>query len=155
MDIIRQAEEKDYWNVLELENTLHNQNAKLFPDLFKQSHNTVSKENFDKEIMAGTVFVFEHDGEIIGFYRAHIFEYPDDETTICQKMYFIHSIVVKENHQRKKLGTKLFQFIENQAKEKGCKTIELNVWENNSAINFYKKMGMEYKYHSLRKKISC
>jgi ribosomal protein S18 acetylase RimI-like enzyme len=153
MDIIRQAEEKDYWNILELENTLNNQNMELFPDIFKKSNNAVPKEIYNKEIMEGNVFVLEHNGEIIGFYRAKIFEYQDDETTIYQKMYFIYSIIIKENYQKKKFGTKLFQFIENKAKEKGCKTVELNVWENNSAINFYKIMGMEYKYHSLRKKI--
>jgi ribosomal protein S18 acetylase RimI-like enzyme len=153
MDIIRKAEEKDYWNILELENALNNQNAELFPDIFKKSNNTVPKEIYNKEITDGNVFVFEHDGKIIGFYRAKIFEYQDDETTIYQKIYFIYSIIIKKNYQRKKFGTKLFQFIENKAKEKGCKTVELNVWENNSAIHFYKIMGMEYKYYSLRKKI--
>jgi ribosomal protein S18 acetylase RimI-like enzyme len=153
MDIIRQAEEKDYQNILELENTLNNQNIKLFPDIFKKSNNTVPKEIFNREITDGNVFVFEYNGEIIGFYRAKIFEYQDDETTLYQKIYFIYSIIIKGNYQRKRFGTKLFHFIENKAKEKGCKTVELNVWENNSAINFYKKMGMEYKYYSLRKKL--
>jgi ribosomal protein S18 acetylase RimI-like enzyme len=153
VDIIRQAEEKDYLNILELENILNNQNIRLFPDIFKKSNNTVPKERYNKEITDGNVFVFEHNGEIIGFYRAKIFEYQDDETTLYQKIYFIYSIIIKENYQRKRFGTKLFQFIENKAKEKGCKTVELNVWENNSAINFYKIMGMEYKYYALRKKI--
>jgi ribosomal protein S18 acetylase RimI-like enzyme len=153
MDIIRQAEEKDYWDILELENTLNNQNAEFFPDIFKESNNTVPKEMYNKEITDGNVFVFEHNGEIIGFYRAKIFEYQEDETTVYQRIYFIYSIIIKEKYRRKNFGTKLFQFIENEAKGKGCKTVELNVWENNSAINFYKIMGMEYKYYSLRKKI--
>jgi hypothetical protein len=91
MDIIRRAEEKDYWNILELENTLNNQNTELFPDIFKKSNNTVPKEIYNKKITDGDVFAFEHNGEIIGFYRAKIFEYQDDETTIYQKIYFIYN----------------------------------------------------------------
>ena len=153
MDIIRQAEEKDYYNILELENELNIQSANAFPDIFKKSDKTVPQENYNKEILEGNIFVYEHDSEIIGFFRAHIYEYFEDETTVYQKMYFINSIIIKEKYRGKKYGRKLFEFIEKEAKRKSCKTVELNVWENNKAIDFYKYMGMGIKYYSLRKKL--
>jgi GNAT superfamily N-acetyltransferase len=152
MELIRIAEESDYQAVLELEINMSKQNSKGCPEYFKLSMNPVSIEAYNKEIVEGNVHVFEIDKEIIGFYRANVIEMMEEEGMKYQKMYFILSLLLKDEYTGKGYGKKLFQYIEGEAKRKGCKTIELNVWEyNKRAKKFYEKRGMEVKYSSLRK----
>jgi GNAT superfamily N-acetyltransferase len=54
---------------------------------------------------------------------------------------YIEDIFVLDEHRRKGVGQKMFQFCIQQAKEKGCGRMEWCVYNwNKPAINFYKKI---------------
>jgi GNAT superfamily N-acetyltransferase len=153
MEIIRIAEENDYQAVLELETNMSKQNSEGCPEVFKYLMNSIPIELYKKEVFDGNMHVFEIDKEVIGFYWARIIEI-EDERIKYQKIYFVYSLALKKEYIGKGYGRKIFQYIENEAREKGCKTIELNVWEYNKRANkFYEKMGMETKYSTLQKKL--
>ena len=62
-------------------------------------------------------------------------------------------IYIADEHRNKGIGKKLFQFIYNYAKEKGCETSELNSYVSNyRSHKFYLNEGYEIKgYHFLKK----
>jgi ribosomal protein S18 acetylase RimI-like enzyme len=154
METIRIAGEKDYQAVLELETIISKQNSEGCPDVFKFSKNPIPIELYNKEISDGNIYVFEIDKKIIGFYWARVIE-MENERIKHQKIYFIYSLIIKEEYMRRGYGKKIFQYIEEDAKTKGCQAVGLDVWEyNKHAKIFYEKMGMEVKYSSMRKTLT-
>ncbi|MDO5655288.1 MAG: GNAT family N-acetyltransferase [Flavobacteriaceae bacterium] len=56
---------------------------------------------------------------------------------------YIHKIYIHPSQQRKGLGIKVMQEIWKIAKDLNCKSVSLNVNRNNTAKNFYEKVGFE------------
>jgi len=151
---IRLAAENDFEFVAELETFMSKQNSEGCPYLFKYTKESMPKELYLNEISEGNMYVLEVNNNVIGFYWARVIEIEDDDRIKYQKIYFIYSIVIKQEFIGKGYGNKLFNHIEKEAKIKGCKTIELNIYEyNKKAKEFYKKVGMEEKYTVMKKTI--
>ena len=63
---------------------------------------------------------------------------------------YIDDICVDENARGKHIGSKLFEYVKEFARDKGCHNITLHVWEcNPRAASFYKTLGMEPQYTSM------
>ena len=89
------------------------------------------------------VFVFE-DGEVLGHAFCLITEVRDDKLLQDIKTLYIDDICVDEKARGHHVGKALYEHVRDYAKSIGCNNITLNVWEgNNSAISFYKNMGMK------------
>ena len=59
------------------------------------------------------------------------------------KTLYIDDLCVDEECRGKHVGTILYKYVLNYAKEIGCYDVTLNVWEgNDNARVFYEKMGM-------------
>ncbi|MCK4952808.1 GNAT family N-acetyltransferase [Candidatus Bathyarchaeota archaeon] len=71
------------------------------------------------------VFVAEESGEILG--------------TISVEGDVVFSVFIKSNYQRKGIGRKMIEYIENNTKDKGIKT--LRVSSSTTSFEFYKKLG--------------
>ncbi len=85
--------------------------------------------------------VVKFENEVIGFAKAIIhhdfFENNNPFMTIW-------SVRVKENYRKQGIGIKLFQYIEQLAKDKKCEFICLLAEKGNiPANNFYQKLGYE------------
>ncbi len=62
----------------------------------------------------------------------------------------IVEIGVDETSQGKGIGTALIQAVKDAAKVRGCRSVQLDVWEfNKSALRFYEKLG----FVTLRRKM--
>ncbi len=101
----------------------------------KQTFNGI-KDNPDYQLI-----VAKNNGIIVGFATAivhhDIFEENNPFVTIW-------SVRVKNEYRRHKIGTKLFQYIENMAKKMNCEFICLLAEKDNIAANeFYKKLNYE------------
>lgn len=60
------------------------------------------------------------------------------------KSLYIDDLCVNENCRGKHIGTKLFDFVKDYAREIGCYNVTLNVWAcNPGALKFYEKCGMQ------------
>ena len=60
-----------------------------------------------------------------------------------RKELYIDDLCVDESARGKGVATKLFHYVSDTAKAMGADFITLNVWQGNSALNFYEKMGMK------------
>lgn len=56
---------------------------------------------------------------------------------------YLSALLIEEKYQGKGLGKYLIEYVQKVSKKKDCKLIELDVWENNPAVNFYKKLGFK------------
>lgn len=85
-------------------------------------------------------FVYEKDGEIIGFYII----------SNIADLVEIFTIAVDKGHREEGIGSKLLDHIINYAKENGASEIWLEVATKNiAAINLYQKYG--FKIQTIRK----
>ncbi|SFE61330.1 GNAT family N-acetyltransferase [Thermoflexibacter ruber] len=85
----------------------------------------------------GHIFLLAKDEESYLGYASYETSYQERETTK------IHKIYVLPTAQGKGVGKILMDSIEKIAKEKGNKTLSLNVNRYNPAINFYEKIGFK------------
>ena len=61
----------------------------------------------------------------------------------CNTLY-IEDVCVDKEARGKKVGTLLFDYVKQFAKEQGCYNMALNVWSfNEGAAKFYEKMGFK------------
>lgn len=85
-------------------------------------------------------FVYEKDGEILGFYII----------SNIADLVEIFTIAVDKGHREEGIGSKLLDHIINYAKENGASEIWLEVATKNiAAINLYQKYG--FKVQTIRK----
>ncbi len=120
----------------------------LFKPVFAKDHQErVLKMMEDPE---QDVLVEEENGQLLGFAMA---EYIKREET--NSIYAVHGahiveIGVDETSQGKGIGTALIQAVKDAAKVRGCRSVQLDVWEfNKSALRFYEKLG----FVTLRRKM--
>ncbi len=105
--------------------------VKLEEELLKE---TVGEEMLASELhnKFARFYVAEYNGEVIGYLSAWFVEEIVD----------IINVVIDKKHQHQGFGQALFNQMEKEAKEYGCKEVMLEVKEHNTqAINFYLKRG--------------
>ena len=68
---------------------------------------------------------------------------PDSAVGFARKELYIDDLCVDENARGGGVATALFRYVTDIAKAEGANFITLNVWQGNSALKFYEKMGMK------------
>ena len=145
--IIRPAREGDIPRVGELLRQVNEVHHTIRPDLFK----TNSRKYNDDELRAvfadpaTPVFVYEADGEVLGYAFCKILKYlqPDSNLVPITSLY-LDDLCVDEAARGRGIGAFLYRFVLDYAKQIGCHNVTLNVWEgNDAALAFYRKCGMK------------
>jgi len=125
----------------------HDLHLKNRPDIFKGGKKDV--ENYVKSLLENGLsykYVYLIDSNIVGLIFTTIKYNMSSELTKERKTAFIEYIVVSKNYQRKGIGTKLYEHLYNELKNKDIDSIELCVWEfNKEAVKFYESLGMNIK----------
>ncbi len=107
------------------------------PDLFGEQKYTEDELSTLFGDENAPIFVYEEDGKVLG----HLFLTINEYSMI--KSLYINDFCVDENARGKGIGTKLYEFAKDYAKEIGCYNLTLCVWEgNDNAKAFYDKMGL-------------
>lgn len=146
MVTVRRAQDKDIKRVTELLGQVLELHADLRPDLF--IHGTTKyTENQLSDIFADErtpVFVAVDESDTVQGYAFCIFKEPAFSTNMVNvRTLYIDDLCIDSNARGQHIGTTLFDYVMEFAKESGCYTVTLNVWEgNDSARHFYEKMGM-------------
>lgn len=156
MPIVRKAELKDYEQVLRLKRQVHALHANACPDFYKNSDLPLTKRQYEMDLHNDMVevYVLSRDRDVLGYAVASTRIVIDHPLVVTQKIMYIEDFCIDQQHQSRGLGTLFFRGIEEQAREDGYTSIELDVWEFNQAAQmFYKKMGMECCRHRLRKQL--
>ena len=118
------------------------------PDLFQGNHNRKYTNEQLKEIFRDEgrpVFVAVNEGEkVLGYAFCVMQQHPHDNVLTNIKTLYIDDLCVDENIRGQHIGSSLYQYVLQYAKEQGCYNVTLNVWTcNEPAMRFYKKCGMK------------
>ena len=103
-------------------------------DFWKDSH---EKDN-------GFVLVAVSNDHVVGFVSAEVSDTPKLPFLNPMKRCKIATIVVSDKHQKKGIGTALFEKVSEIAKERGAQRLVLDVFTfNNTAVDFYENHGFK------------
>lgn len=142
--MVRLATKEDIERVNELRKQVNDVHTNGRPDMFRPgfaqeiqdlAYHMIEDENSD-------ILVVVRDGVICGFACVGYVERPLSPYMLGRRFYHVDEFGVDEAFRRQGVATELFEFIKQEAKEKGFERIELDVWEfNEGAIKFYESVG--------------
>lgn len=149
--IIRPAEPRDMEAVNSLLRqvlAVHHQGR---PDLFRPE----GKKYTDDELLTifanpdSPVFVFDKDGAVLGYVFC-AFQNASSGALEPIKTLYVDDLCVSEKARGEGIGTALFNYVKEFARENGCHNITLHVWEcNPGAKAFYETLGLKPQYTSM------
>ena len=142
--MIRKAEKKDIQGLMNLLYQVDAVHNGIRPDLFKGNTAKYNEQELEEILNDGSkpIFVYD-DGKISGHAFCQISEVKNHRLLQDAKTLYIDDICVDEHSRGRHIGKALYEYVRDYAKSIGCHNITLNVWEgNDSAYNFYKRMGM-------------
>ncbi|MGF2615844.1 GNAT family N-acetyltransferase [Rossellomorea aquimaris] len=154
--IIREAGLKDYSSLKPLHKEVHDIHAEARPDKYKRTEETLDKTYYDELISSSDskVYIVEDQGEIAGFTILKKTWPPKWDIKVQAPVVFMHDLGVKDSYRRRGIARLLFEKAVEFTKECGAVSLELGVWEfNQSAIDFYEKMGMTTQARKMEIKI--
>ena len=141
---IRRATLTDIDGINKLLYEVHKVHSDKRPDLFKVGSKKYTNEELAKIIVDDNwpIFVYVDNDDILGYAFCVFIKNNSNSLTDILTLY-IDDLWVDENARGKKVGTSLYNYVLQFAKEAGCYNVTLNVWAcNNSALKFYEKCGL-------------
>lgn len=145
MITIRRAEDRDAEKVMKLLGEVLELHAKLRPDIFIPGSTKYTREELHGIFRNEDTPVFvaaDDSGEVAGYAFCVMKQPPFSTNMKPMKTLYIDDLCVDEGCRGQHVGTILFDYVKQFAREQGCYDITLNVWEGNNARKFYDKMGM-------------
>ena len=142
--LIRRAEISDIPDLLRLLVQVCNVHQDIRPDIFRRD-GVKYTESALRELLADEARPVwcAVDGEVfLGYCFCQWAEYQDSSVSTDRKELYIDDLCVDEAARGRGVATALFRHVTETAKAEGTDFITLNVWQGNSALNFYEKMGM-------------
>ena len=144
--MVRQAQQKDAESIHRILYQVNDVHAKGRPDIFKSGGIKYDTEETEKLIADPEKEVYvclSEEDEVIGYLIGWIEVTEEDTSRQSRKTFYIDDLCVDEKSRGQHAGAALYEYAVCMAKEKGCDSITLNVWEcNASARKFYEKMGL-------------
>ena len=143
--LIRRAEISDIPDILRLLVQVCNVHQDIRPDIFKRDGVKYTESNLTELLTdeSRPVWCAVEDGSFLGYCFCQWKEYRDSSVSTDRKELYIDDLCVDETARGKGVATALFRHVTAVAKAAGANFLTLNVWEGNSARNFYDKMGMK------------
>ena len=141
---IRRATLTDIDGINKLLYEVHKVHSDKRPDLFKVGSKKYTNEELAKIIVDDNrpIFVYVDNDDILGYAFCVFIKNNSNSLTDILSLY-IDDLCVDENARGKRVGTSLYKYVLQFAKEAGCYNVTLNVWAcNNSALKFYEKCGL-------------
>lgn len=141
---IRRSTLTDIDGINKLLYEVHKVHSDKRPDLFKVGSKKYTNEELAKIIVDDNrpIFVYVDNDDILGYAFCVFIKNNSNSLTDILTLY-IDDLCVDENARGKKVGTSLYNYVLQFAKDAGCYNVTLNVWAcNNSALKFYEKCGL-------------
>lgn len=97
----------------------------------------------------GDILIALKEGNVVGYAQIQYVHKPGDLVKQPMELLHVEEFGVDESHKGEGIGRELTEALKRIAKEKGFKTINLDVWEfNQGAIAFYDRVGFtSYRRH--------
>jgi ribosomal protein S18 acetylase RimI-like enzyme len=153
---IRDAILEDYKYIKILINQVHNLHYSNRPDIYI---NTSEPLNFDeyKSILNDNKkikLIAEYKDKAVGFCIVTIKGSSENLLLVPRKIAYMETLCVHQDYRRRGIGRLLFNEALKRVKLFDADSLELMVWSfNESAIRFYKNMGMKSQYLKMEMKI--
>ena len=145
---IRRATDADAAAVDELWAAGDRHHARALPRRFREAPRSATSLVIELADPNVALFLAEQDGNIVGAIRVVLRTANPYPNLVSRTFGEINSVVVRETHRGRGIGTALIEVAHEWTLERGADEIELNVWEfNREAIALYKRLGYA--------KISC
>jgi len=144
---IRKALEKDTKRLLNMLFSVQQIHADGRPDIFIKGARKYS-ENDVKKILSNDntpVFVVVDENDVaIGYAFCQMEKFSGTANLSPRKIFYIDDLCIDSAFRGRGLGTALYNYVVEKAREYGCYHLTLNVWHlNESAMRFYNKLGMK------------
>lgn len=144
--IVRYAKSEELESVNNIRRQVNEVHVKGRPDIFREDGwqfiEPFVYTRFDEETSGIIVAAIED--EIVGFAVVQYIERPESAYNKERKYFHIEEFGVDKKHRRKGIATAMIDFIKEDAKNRGFKTIELDMWEfNDGALAFYESAGLK------------
>ena len=143
--IIRRAKKCDTGDINRLLYEVHKVHSDARPDIFKAGGKKYTESELEAIISDDKrpIFVAEESGKVLGYAFCIYKRFINDNSLTDIKTLYIDDLCVDENCRGQHVGTLLFDYVKQYARDNGCYDVTLNVWEgNDNARRFYEKMGM-------------
>lgn len=153
--LIRRAENKDADGINSLLYQVQTVHQKGRPDLFREGAKKYTDDEVEEIINDEKTPVFvcvDEKDKVLG-YAFCIFQQCIGSNSLMDiKTLYIDDLCVDENERGKHIGSSLYEYVVNFAKESGCYNLTLNVWElNEGAKKFYEACGLKPQKISMEK----
>ena len=116
------------------------------PDLFKANVTKYTDEELTEIIKDETKPIFvavDEKEDVLGYCFCIHQQYLNNNILTDIKTLYIDDLCVDESCRGQKIGTALYEYVVQWAKENHYYNITLNVWSlNESAMKFYQKLGL-------------
>ena len=141
---IRFAETRDIPAMIGLLRQVGQVHHNIRPDIFRSG-----AQKYDEAALAELlkdpqrpIFIAEED-KVLGYCFCILEETANHPVLEDERTLYIDDLCVDENCRGKHVGKQLYEYACRFAREVGCQTVTLNVWQgNDSAMAFYEKMGL-------------
>ena len=143
--MIRKAENKDIPALLRLLKQVAAVHHAIRPDIFKPNTVKYSAAQLEQILKdkKTPVFVYTDAKDAVQGYAFCVLYEWDDDLLQQRKSVYIDDLCVDEACRGKHIGTALYAYVKDYAKNIGANSVTLNVWEgNDSAKAFYRNLGM-------------
>jgi len=137
-------ETKDAAIIAELNRTVQNLHVQKYPEYFKPYDYQAVLSSLAEILARENWFAYlaEAEGQPAGYVLFYIRNYAENPFRYAYCGMHIDQIAVKEEFQRRNIGSLLMDKVEAFAKSRGVSQLELTYWDKNvEAGNFYAKRG--------------
>lgn len=143
---IRRAQEKDMKDLDRLLFQVNMVHHKGRPDLFRAGQRKYTDDQLLEIIQDDKrpVFVAENEeGNVVGYAFCIFQQRLNDNILTDIKSLYIDDLCVDEACRGQHVGSTLYEYVKDFAREQGCYNLTLNVWAlNEGARRFYEKCGL-------------
>ena len=143
---IRFAETRDIPGMINLLLEVGEVHHRIRPDLFRAGAQKYDEQTLARMLTDDTrpIFVAVEDGKVLGYCFCILQVRKNDPVLLDDRSLYIDDLCVDENTRGRHVGSALYDYAVNYAREIGCDSLTLNVWcGNDSAMAFYESRGLK------------
>ena len=154
--LFRKAVKDDSAFIAESLKAILSLHAKGREDIFRSSGAKYTAEDIENMLFDTDthIFVVEKNDVLYGYAICYKLIKKDDPVLMDRTVFYLDDLYVVPETRGNGIGHKFMDFLFGYAKECGCQSFELNVWEfDGSATGFYEKCGMTTQRRIREKKL--
>lgn len=143
---IRFAEIEDVPAILNLLQQVGALHHAIRPDIFRAGAQKYSASQVISMLNkpGAPIFIAEDRKKVVGYCFCNLKKHIKDPVMTDRTELYIDDLCIAEKKRSKGIGSALYDAACRYAKESGCHSITLNVWNGNeAAMAFYEKCGMK------------